>query len=96
MSCPKNPKKFLFWTYEGKHKWRLIQLDYYGATGKLIFECERCGSRKEKRMRDEDFVRRGFDLRKLRAAKDARLVASRMPEFTGDEIDEFREVQHGN
>lgn len=94
MGCPKKPKKFLFFNYEGKHDYHLVRLDYYGASGKLFFECERCGCRKERSLRDEDFVRRGFDLRKLRAAKDARLVDSRMPEFTGDEIEEFREIPY--
>jgi len=97
MGCPKNPKKFLrLIPYEGAHDYRLVRLDYYGSAGKFFFECERCACRKERRMLDEEFVRQGFDLQKLREAQEALLKDAKMPEFPRDRIDEFRETPYAD
>jgi len=97
MGCPKNPKKFLrLFSYEGAHDLRLVQLDYYGSRGRLYFECHRCGCQHEESLRDEALVREGFDVKKLRAAKEAMVADAKFPEFGRDVIDEYRETPYAD
>jgi hypothetical protein len=97
MGCPKNPKKFLrIIPYEGAHDLRLVQLEYYGSGGRLFFECGRCGTQEKRYLYDEELVRQGFDVKKLREAKDAMLADAKLPEFPRNEIDQFRETPYAD
>jgi hypothetical protein len=95
MGCPKNPKKFLrLFSYEGPHDLRLVQLCYYGSAATARFDCERCGTQQEKYLRDEELIRQGFDVRRLREAKEAMLAEAKLPEFSRDSFDQFRETPY--
>lgn len=89
MGCPKNPKKFLgVFPYEGKH-----DLELKGAHYLMFltceYECRRCGCRQDERLiDDEEMVRRGYDLKKIREKQGDDLTVLRL---TPAELEECKE-----
>ena len=87
MGCPANPKKFLgLISYEGKHKWFLIGLDFL-SWWSADYECDQCHAQKEKwPLYDVDLVRMGFDIEALRDSISGRFNQS----VYGEDLQKYR------
>jgi hypothetical protein len=89
-TCPKNPRtKWLGLVgYEGNHEW--VEHSLWRAAENaytLVMECRLCGSRDDLILRDEDMLRRAFNLEMLRTLKSM----SMKDPVPADEIDRYRQ-----
>lgn len=66
MGCPRAPeKRFLFFTYEGPHRWLLMDISSMGHVGKwrVDYRCEHCCARmQDKWVEDEELIRMGIPM----------------------------------
>jgi hypothetical protein len=65
MSCTKNPKKFLWMTYKGLHKWKIVRISKfmeYVSTDYIVkSECLFCGAETvEHFVSHEELLERGL------------------------------------
>lgn len=70
MSCPKNPKKFLIFIYEGPCSWRDTYVTKALTKGKfhVTQQCQNCGSSHEAIfISSQAMIRYGYDMKKLNA-----------------------------
>ena len=95
MSCPKNRKTKLWGliSYEGEHEWKEHEIERASKWRyRITLECRLCEVRDKMLLGEEDMLRRGFDLKKLRMLEPSNSspFSSTDVVVAADKIEEYR------